>query len=463
MVMNEPVGKRAVVIGGSVAGTLAARVLSEFYREVVVVDRDEVLGVDKPRRGTPHTWHAHGLHARGYFILEELFPNLLDDLRDSGVPVGDLARMKWYFNGKQVMPADSGLPSITALRPVLEHHLRLRTAALPNVTYRERTDVHGLLATREGKRIIGVRVQARDGSPEERLGADLVVDASGRGTRTPVWLEELGFERPAEERVKVGLAYTTRMFRKRPEMFGGWQSINPVASPAHPRGAFFGQVNEDECILSLTGLLGDHPPTDARGYLDYVKSLPAKEIYEAVKDAQPLIEPVTFKFPASLRRRYERLKRFPERLFVLGDAFCSFNPVYGQGMTVASMEAIALREHLRRRSEPDSRRFLREIGKVVNDPWDISTSGDLDFPGVEGKRTLKVKMGNAYMAKVQYAATIDPEITAAFMRVAGLVDPPTALMKPSVVRKVLRANRRRPVAGATVTELPRSGSESRAA
>ncbi|MEU3764774.1 FAD-dependent monooxygenase [Amycolatopsis keratiniphila] len=463
MVMNEPVGKRAVVIGGSVAGTLAARVLSEFYREVVVVDRDEVLGVDKPRRGTPHTWHAHGLHARGYFILEELFPNLLGELRDSGIPVGDLARMKWYFNGKQVEPADSGLPSITALRPVLEHHLRERTAALPNVTYRERTDVHGLLATRAGNRIVGVRVQARDGSAEERLGADLVVDASGRGSRTPVWLEELDFERPSEERVKIGLAYTTRMFRKRPEMFDGWQSINPVASPEHPRGAFFGQVNENECILSLTGILGDHPPTDAGGYLDYVKSLPAPEIYEAVKDAQPLIEPVTFKFPASSRRRYERLKRFPERLFVLGDAFCSFNPVYGQGMTVASMEAMALRAHLSRRSEPDSRRFLREIGKVVDNPWEISTSGDLDFPGAEGKRTLKVKMGNAYMAKLQYAATIDPDVTAAFMRVAGLVDPPTALMKPGLMLKVLRANRRRSAPRATVTELPRADRESRAA
>ncbi len=464
-----PIGERAVVLGGSIAGTLTARVLSEFYREVIVVDRDAVLGVTEPRRGAPHTGHAHGLHARGYLNLEELFPNLMGELQARGVPVGDLGEMRWFFNGKKIQPARTGLWSISAQRPVLEDYLRSRVAALPNVGYRERTELLGLLSSADHSRVTGVRLRDRAGScGEYRLDADLVVDATGRGSRLPVWLEEMGYQRPAEDKMKIGLAYTTRLYKKRPEMFDGAQSINPVASPAYPRGAFFGQVSRDEAILSLTGILGDRPPTDPDGFLEFVRSLPVPDIYDAVKDAEPLTDPVTFQFPASVRRRYERLGRFPGHLLVVGDAFCSFNPVYGQGMTVASIQAMALRDHLRRYGAPRALEFLREVGKIINNPWEISTSGDLDFPGVAGPRPVKVKMGNAYMARLQYAATKDPAITDAFMRVAGLMDPPTALMRPRLLARTLRLSRHMPPAPAPVPvpvppapgdQEPASGSE----
>lgn len=442
--MNAPLTGRALVIGGSIAGTLAARVLTETHREVVVVDRDEVAGVSTARRGASHAHHAHGLHARGYAILSELFPGLLDELGAMGVPIGDLAEMRWYVDAKPMRPTRSGVPSITALRPLLEHHLRTRVAALPGVRYRDRTDVLGLLSTPGGERVTGVRLRSRrPGAPEERMTADLVVDASGRGSRTPVWLNELGYDRPVEERMTIGLTYTTRRFRTRPGMFpGGVQSINPLATPAHPRGAFFGQVAPDECILSLTGMLGDRAPTDPQGFLAYAGTLAVPEIHEAVRDAQPLTDPVAFRFPASVRRRYERLRRFPDALVVLGDAVCSFNPVYGQGMTVAAIEALALRDHLRRPGGLDPRRLRRAIGRIVDTPWQVSTSGDLAFPGVVGPRPLPVRLGNAYMAKVQHAATLDPEVTAAFMRVAGLIDAPTALMRPRMLLRVLRLARR---------------------
>jgi 2-polyprenyl-6-methoxyphenol hydroxylase-like FAD-dependent oxidoreductase len=440
--MNTPNGSRAVVLGGSIAGTLAARVLAESYREVIVVDRDEVLGVSQPRRGAPHAGHAHGLHARGYLILEQLFPNLLEEIRAMGVPVGDLGEMRWYFNAQRLQPARTGLLSITAPRPVLEEYLRSRVAALPNVTYQQRTDVLGLLSTPDRSRVTGVRLQARgDDTAGYGLDAELIVDATGRGSRTPAWLAELGYARPPEDRMKIGLAYTTRLYRTRPEMFDGVQSINPVASPTYPRGAFFGQVARDECILSLTGILGDYPPTDPDGFLEYVRSLPVPDVYDAVHDAEPTSEPIGFRFPASMRRRYERLKRFPERLLVLGDAVCSFNPVYGQGMTVAAMEAMALRRHVRRSSTPEPRAFLRDIARIINHPWEISTSGDLDFPEVLGDRPLKVRIGNSYMARLQHAATKDAAVTNAFFRVAGLIDPPTALMRPGLVARVLWQSR----------------------
>ncbi|WP_067815057.1 FAD-dependent oxidoreductase [Actinomadura kijaniata] len=459
--MNSRMGNRAVVLGGSMAGLLAARVLAESYAEVVVVDRDRLLGVRESRRGAPHTVHAHGLHARGHLIFEELFPNFTAELTEAGVPTGDLGEMRWYFNARKLRPARTGLLSVTAPRPVLEDHVRGRVAALPNVTFLEEHSVLGLTATADGGRITGVRVQRRlreDGEGgEDVLEGDLVVDASGRGSRVPAWLEELGYQRPGEERVKVDLAYTTRHYRMRPEMFDGVQSINPVASPAHPRGAFFGQVGPDKCILSLTGILGDHPPTDPEGFLEYVRSLPVPDVYEAVHDAEPLDEPVRFRFAASVRRRYERLTRFPDGLLVLGDAFCSFNPVYGQGMSVAAIEAMALREQLRREPRPSPRPFLAQVARIVDAPWEISAGGDLDFPGVEGPRTVKVRMGNAYMARLQYAATKDAAVTDGFMRVAGLIDPPTALMRPSMVARVLRHAVRRPPAGGSRSPDGRSG------
>lgn len=442
------IGDRAVVLGGSMAGILAARVLSEFYREVVVVDRDKIVGVKEPRRGAPHTVHAHGLHARGHLIIEDLFPGLTEELSAAGIPTGDLGEMRWYFNARLLQPARTGLTSITGPRPVLEGHVRNRVAALPNVKFVEETDILGLMATHDRERIVGARIQGRSaGSTPEEIEADLVVDATGRGSRTPVWLEELGYERPEEERVKVGLAYTTCHYKTRPEWFDGVQSINPVASPAHPRGAFFGQVGRELCILSLTGILGDYPPTEMGAFLEFVRSLPVPDVYAAVRDADPLDEPVSFRFPQSTRRRYERLTRFPDRLLVMGDAACSFNPVYGQGMSVAAIEARTLRERLRLGTAPDPRDFNADVAKVIDVPWDISAGGDLDFPGVEGKRTLKVLVGNAYMARLQYAATKDPVITDGFMRVAGLIDPPQALMKPAMMLRVLRHAVRRPAPG----------------
>lgn len=436
------------MLGGSIAGVLAARVLAEFYAHVQVIDRDAVLGVREPRRGTPHTRHAHGLHARGQLIMEDLFPNLTEELSASGIPTGDLGEMRWYFNAWRLQPARTGLVSVTGPRPVVEDHVRARVAALPNVSFLERCDILGLVATPDRGRIVGVRVQPRaEPGPEQVIEADLVVDATGRGSRTPAWLQELGYPRPVDERVKIGLAYTTRHYRSQPGMFNGVQSINPVASPAHPRGAFFGQIGPDRCILSLTGILGDYPPTELEPFLEFVRSLPVPDVYEAVRDAEPIDDPASFRFPASVRRRYERLARFPEGLLVLGDAVCSFNPVYGQGMSVAALEAVALRRHLRAGVRPSPRRFFHDIARVVDAPWDISAGGDLDFPGVEGRRTFQVRLGNAYIARLQYAATKDARVTDAFMRVAGLIDPPQALMRPRMLFRVLRQAVRRPAPG----------------
>jgi hypothetical protein len=357
--------------------------------------------------------------------------------------VGDLSGdLRWYFNGRQLQQARSGLLSVSATRPMLESYVRARVAALPNVEIRERTDVHGLESSAGGRRVTGVRVAA-EAEPDrpEVLAADLVVDATGRGSRAPAWLEGLGFQRPAEERIKIDLAYVSRFFHLDQDPFGDDLAINPVAFPGNPRGAFFGKFPGNIALLSLTGLLGDHPPREHPGFLEFTRTLAAPEVYEAVRSAEPLGEVAAFRFPASVRRRYDKLPGFPSGFLVIGDGVCSFNPVYGQGMTVAAMEAAALDEHLGQ-GEARPLQFFREISRVIDVPWETSAGADLGFPGVEGPRTLKVKFGNAYIKKLHDSAQLDGRFAAAFFRVAGLVDPPQALMRPRLVLGVLRTSRR---------------------
>lgn len=449
--------RHAVVLGGSMTGILAARVLAESFRDVVVVDRDALLGVREARRGVPHARHLHSLQARGLLIFEELFPNLTSELSAAGIPAGDLGEIRWYLNARRLQPAKTGLFVLMAPRPILEDYVRARVAALSNVTFRERCDILGLEAAPGGDQIIGVRVQGpHSESGGEVLQADLVVDATGRGSRTPAWLESLGYQRPPEERVKTDLAYATRYYRTKPEWFNG---VPAIACPGYPRGAFFGQVGADVCMLSATGMLGDYPPTDPQAFLEFIKSLPVPDIYEAVREGEALNDPVSFRFPASVRRRYERLTRLPAGLIGLGDAVCSFNPVYGQGMSVAALQALTLRKQLRAQSPIQPGHFFAGIAGVINTAWGISAGGDLGIPGVKGRRTLNIRVNNAYTARAHHAATKDPKVTGGLMRVIGLMDPPRAVMRPGMLLRVFRRTIRRPGPG-TAWQPPASATAS---
>jgi hypothetical protein len=186
-------------------------------------------------------------------------------------------------------------------------------------------------------------------------------------------------------------------------------------------------------------MLGDHPPIDPDGFLAFARSLRFPDIYQAVRDAEPLDDPVGFRFPASVRHRYERLDRFPDGLLVMGDAVCSFNPIYGQGMSVAALEALTLRRQLQRGAVPQPRRWFRDLARVVDVPWDIAVGGDLAVPGVQGRRTLRIRLVNAYIARLHAAAAHDASLASTFVRVAGLVAPPQTLLRPQVALRVLRA------------------------
>jgi len=446
--MHTQIGDRAVVLGASLAGLLAARVLADAYAQVTVIDRDDLPETPMHRRGVPHGRHIHALLARGQQALEELLPGLTAELVAYGVPAGDmLADARMYLSGHRLRNAHTGLGLLCVSRPVLEGQVRARVRALPNVRFLDSCDVAGMTTTPDCRRVTGARVLRRaDGSAEELVAADLVVDASGRGSRTPAWLEALGYTRPPTERVRIGLGYATRTYRLPSDALQGDLAVVQAATPQHPRAGALQVLEGDRWILTLAGILGDHPPIDPDGFLAFARSLRFPDIYEAVRDGEPLDDPVGFRFPASVRHRYERLNRFPDSLLVMGDAVASFNPIYGQGMSVAALEALALRRHLERGIGPQPRRFFRDLARVVDVPWDMAAGGDMVFPGVQGRRTLKTRLVNAYLARLHAAAAHDARLASAFVRVAGLVAPPQSLLRPSIVLGVLR-NGPRPAAG----------------
>ena len=448
--MHQQHGERAVVLGGGMAGLLAARVLSDAFTEVVVVDRDELTGTTGARNGAPHGRHAHCLVARGQQIFEELLPGLTQGMDDAGVILGDFnGQIQWHFNGQRLAASDSGLICVSSGRPILEENVRKAVQAIPNVRFREQYDIVGLETTPDSKRVTGARIQRRElGSQPEVLQADLVVDITGRGSRMPAWLRELGYEAPPEDTIKIDLAYTTRHYRFKTNPFISDSSsgsefsaiaINQAATPAFPRGVFCYLLPDRETVeLSLTGVLGDHPPTDPEGFHDYIRSLPLPMHWEFVRDAEPLDEPVRFKFPASVWRHYEQLTSFPDGLLVMGDAVCSFNPVYAQGMTVAGLEALTLRKHLESPAPVNPAAFFGEIAGQIAGPWQFSALVDLGYPGVPGERTEEVNQVNAYIPAVLAAGAKDPVVTDAFLRVAGMVAEPMSLMAPPIMERVMQ-------------------------
>jgi len=430
-------GHHAVVIGGSISGLLAARILSAHFDRVTIFERDVLPHSIDNRRGVPQGRHGHGVLASGMRAFKSLFPSLERDLLEGGALPGDVVgNIRWFQHGYYKAQFTTGLDAILLSRPLLEVTLRRQVQLIPNVTIITSTRVQGLLI--EDGRVQGVTVGAMHEAAAP-MTADLVIDASGRSSRTPEWLAEHGFPRPAVDEVEVGIGYTTRIFKRLPSDLDGDRGV--ILAPTPPkekRIGFMLAMEGNRWIVSMGGWLGNHCPTDAAAFLEFARSLPRPDIYEVIARAEPLTEAVTYSFPSNLRRRYEQLTRFPDNLLVMGDAVCSFNPLYGQGMSVATLEALALRECLEKASSCDDvwRAFFKSVGTIVDGPWMIAAGSDFAFEGVNGSRPAGTDVVNWYLDRVHKAASRDKVLCKAFFEVANLVAPPQTLFNPRLIARV---------------------------
>jgi 2-polyprenyl-6-methoxyphenol hydroxylase-like FAD-dependent oxidoreductase len=439
-------GRHAIVMGGSMAGLVAARVLTDHFDTVTLIERDEYPNKDISRKGAPQGNHPHALLAKGYRILTQLFPDLPRALEEGGAVMIDMgADFRWYHSGGYRVRADLDLRGPFMSRPFLERLVRERVQSLPNLRCLSESRVAGLVWNDRFDRVTGVRLERiAAGAGIETLSADLVVDATGRGSRTPAWLEELGYTRPYEESIPIDAGYTTLLYPRHPDDLPDAKAAYISPTPPHDKrsGALF-PIEGNRWIVTLGGWLNHHAPAHQEGFLEFARQMPVPDIYNVIVHKEPLSAFMTFKFPANLRRRYELLDRFPDGYLVLGDALCSFNPIYGQGMTVCAMTAMTLEECLRTQ-RPEEKgfpiRFFQQVAKVVDTPWRVAAGADFRFPEVEGRKSPETDLINRYLGWMDRATHTDVEVYRAFAHVMQMLRPAHTLFAPSIVYRVLRAN-----------------------
>ncbi len=441
----KSLGEHAVVMGASISGLLAARVLCDAFDRVTVIERDPLPdGLLTHRRGVPQGRHAHGLLSRGAEIFEELFPGILEEFVADGAPViASPAELRMRLGGHLLCMTGeyTGLSrTYQPSRPHLESQLRTRVGAFPNVKVIDQCQVVGLETAPDNDRVVGARVRYGGSGAEDMIAADLVVDATGRAGRTTKWLAEMGYEPPAEEQIDVDIMYVSQYLRPAPGSMGREKVVIIGHAPWRPTGAEYLEEEDGRWILTLIGYRDHHPPTDPREFVEFAKPMVPPHVFASIRDAEPLSGVVAHRFPASVRRRYERLTRFPAGLLVVGDAISSFNPIYAQGMTVAALQAMALRDSLEGVPDQLAPRFFRRAAKPVGVAWQMATGSDLALPQIEGPRPLPVRLINAYMDKVLTAAETDLVVTERFLKVQYLLDSPTTLLKPAMMGRVLTGN-----------------------
>ncbi len=434
------VGEHAVVIGASIAGLLAARVLADAFERVTLLERDPVDETDGRRRGVPQARHVHALLVAGQVTIEDLLPGFADELVAAGaLNLDAMSEFSLHVAGGFVAPGPIRVPMYFASRPLIERCLRDRVTAHDGVTLRGGCQVVQPV-TRDGDDAVAGVEMLVDGR-REQVDADLVVDATGRSTRLPTWLEHLGYAPPPVEQVEVDLVYATCQL---PRDADDRRAVLVLPHAPRTRGAALFPMEHDRWLLTFGGMHGDHPTPDVDGLRAFAEGLPVPLFADLLED-QPLASPdiARYHFPALRRHRYDKLKASPEGLLAVGDAVASFNPVYGQGMSVAALEALLLHHTLAEHGSEDglARRFYARSAWLVEDAWNLAAGGDFQFPQTQGDKPPGTDLINRYVHRLQRKAHTDGQLNDAFGRVASMEHRPTSLFRPRVAWRVLRPGR----------------------
>lgn len=442
--MPEATGKpgRVVIIGASVAGVLAARVMSDHATEVVLVDRDRMPERAEPRDTVPQEHHVHLLLQRGKRVMESLFPGFLAELEEAGAEVVDLSHgVKWFQAGLWKTRWPTGIEAHYCTRTLVEHTLRRRTAALHNVRLIDRCEVEAIVTTPGDGAICGLTIRGPDGKRSE-LAADLVIDASGRGSKASEWLRGAGFAEVEREQIVCKLGYASRLYRRNPDYASRWRVL--LISPKLPqdrRIAVVTPVEDNRWMVTAGGWFGEFPDANEESFLSFLKSMPVSDAYDAISGVEPLSDVRRFRLPGGLRRRYERLPEWPSGFLVMGDALCSFNPIYSQGMSVCAMQAQALLEAVIPWTEHrlSAQLVQRKIAEAVDSSWAQASSSDLRFPELAMPATFARRVQSWYFDALIAASARNRDVQLALLRIVNLVAESGSVYRPRLVWAALKA------------------------
>jgi len=427
--------ERGVVVGGSIAGLLAARVLSDHAREVVIVERDRFPDTPAFRAGVPQARHAHVLLERGRQIIESLFPGIVQEMVSDGGRLYDVCRdFSFVTWAGDAVRFEAGIPFLAVSRPFLEHHVRRRVLALPNVTFRAETRLVGLDG--DATRVTGVKTQ------DDTISADLVVDASGRESKSHEWLQALGVEPPGVTIVKPYVGYASRIYET--PKSDVWDRVALIASgiaPVYTRGLGMVPIENGRHLVTLIGVNRDYPPTDEAAFTAFARSIPLPDFHAWLAAARPLSDINGFRFEQNRLRHFESCA-LPAGFIALGDAVASFNPIYGQGMSTAAIGAEVLAGVLRKPPPAArlSRVFQARLAKALKEPWNATTTEDLRLRGTEGKRTFAHRIGYAYLDRLFVLAAKHPDVRRTLMEVFGMIKPASTLFRLPLALRAMRTS-----------------------
>ncbi|MGW7274585.1 FAD-dependent oxidoreductase [Streptomyces sp. NPDC054864] len=440
--------EHAVVAGAGIAGLLAAKVLAEHYQRVTVVDRDRLPEQPGFRSGAPQGAHGHMLLGRGLTALESLLPGIRATLVAGGAQPLDLpGDAIWLSSAGFWQRFRPGMPTVSLSRDLIEWTLRRRVLDDPRIECRTATEGIGLVTSKDGRTVTGLRIRRRgETGSGHTLPAGLVLDASGRRSHCCEWLREASFPAPQETSIECSVGYASRFFA-RPSYERDWRLMLLQAQPPrHTRSGMIFPVDGDRWLVSLVGRHDDQPPHDADGFLEFAAGLRSPVLHEALRTAEPLSGVRGFKVPRSFRRRFDLMDRWPDNFAVMGDAACSLNPVYAQGMTVAAISALELRAELRRSARGRTRRLQARMVRASADAWLFTSGEDQRYVADRnGSRPpLRSRVTHCYLGRVMRAATHDPVVNRALLKVMNLENPPNRLLRPRVMLHTLRRGQAAP-------------------
>jgi len=445
--VEKSLGQRAVVIGGSIAGLLSARVLADYFEQVDVLERDPLPAEPTHRDGSPQDRHVHAFLKGGENIINEWFPGFGSDLENGGSISIDMGKdLKYYGNGHWRPRQDSGFRIHAQSRPFLEWTLRKRVAELPNVTIHEECRVGEVLFDNQNTRVCGVEYRQADSNPPlKSLEAGFVVDASGRGSFAPNWLKSAGYEPARSELVKINLGYTSGFYQPPDNLPKDWLGLaSNTSGPDEPLGGGIYPVEGGRWLVTMVGYFGDHPPTDHEGFEAHAKRLPQPDIYNALQDATPISPIKIYPFVGGVRRFYNELERLPDQFVVIGDAHAALNPIFGQGMTKAALEAKTLEDCLKMRAATEQGQlsglqfdFFKRTAEIIEGPWVATNFEDFKYAKTSGKRPFGFKFKFWYQKKFLSLLETDPELYAKVFRVSNFLESPEGLKSPSIILRTL--------------------------